>query len=67
MYHIPRKPTKRTKAHFGNISTVDIFCIIFLSASLTPIALFRRTAQDMRCEYKIRTLAPGLGRSFTIL
>lgn len=67
MYHIPRKPTKGTKAHFGNISTVDIFCIIFLSASLTPIALFRRTAQDMRCEYKIRTLAPGLGRSFTIL
>ena len=64
---MPRKATKGTKAHFGNISAVDIFCIICLSAPLTPIALFRQTAQDTRCEYKIRTLAPGLGRNCTVL
>lgn len=54
---MPRKATKGTKVHFGSVSTVDIFCIICLSAPLTPIALFRQTAQDTRCECKIKTLA----------
>lgn len=64
-YHVPRKP--KGTSLFWQYKRVDIFHIIRLSALLTLIALFKQTPQYMRCEYKIRKLAPGLEMHFTTL